>query len=478
MTHFLRHSAVRLWIALLIGGLGGLAIFPAWQPHLGLAPMPFVAGGVVAGLYAAVGWATNRIGLGRVRRLEREASLNERRGLYDDAEEMLRDALAVMDSFLISPGLRRRRLTPLAARLARFYLAQARLSDAGEEFLAGYLGANPQDEEVAEAWVRGVEKQGGLQEVHQELAARLGSAHPRNPKIQLAVARLYLMLERTDYGALQSYFRVWHADGAAVPEFCQRLAQLLRAEGRADDWAQAVYRQAGLAAPGPAAAGLSPAALRPAAVGRAEPRPAPAEATADGEAFQMRFGADAGEDELEAEPSPWASGRQRVWPACGRLFQAAGVRLRQVAARFASGPQAAARRLRFRPFLRAALIGLLLAAAAAGGLWHVLRRGGLPAAPPVPPPAVSLPAPAPAAVTDPYTLQVAAYLKSEYALKFVEDLKAQGLDAYWIETVSGDKLWYQVRISHFPDQQSARDLGRDLKQKGIIDDFYVTNYSR
>jgi hypothetical protein len=73
---------------------------------------------------------------------------------------------------------------------------------------------------------------------------------------------------------------------------------------------------------------------------------------------------------------------------------------------------------------------------------------------------------------------VAAYLKQEYAIKLVEELKHKGHDAYWTETSSGGKLWYQVRISHFPDQQSAREYGRNLKWKGLIDDFYVTNYLR
>jgi hypothetical protein len=35
-----------------------------------------------------------------------------------------------------------------------------------------------------------------------------------------------------------------------------------------------------------------------------------------------------------------------------------------------------------------------------------------------------------------------------------------------------------VRLSHFPDQPSAREYGRNLKGKGVIDDFYVTHYVR
>jgi hypothetical protein len=69
-------------------------------------------------------------------------------------------------------------------------------------------------------------------------------------------------------------------------------------------------------------------------------------------------------------------------------------------------------------------------------------------------------------------------LKQDYALKRVEDLKKKGLNAYWIETASSGKIWYQVRIAAFPDPQSAREFGRDLKWKGLIDDFYVTSAER
>jgi hypothetical protein len=83
---------------------------------------------------------------------------------------------------------------------------------------------------------------------------------------------------------------------------------------------------------------------------------------------------------------------------------------------------------------------------------------------------------APEVITDPFTLQVAAYLKPAYAKKYVEQLKKQGLDAYWREAISANKKWYQVRISHFADKKSARDFGVSLKAEGIIDDYYVANY--
>ncbi|MCP3868820.1 MAG: SPOR domain-containing protein, partial [Gammaproteobacteria bacterium] len=79
-------------------------------------------------------------------------------------------------------------------------------------------------------------------------------------------------------------------------------------------------------------------------------------------------------------------------------------------------------------------------------------------------------------VTDKFTLQVAAYLKKKHAEKYVVDLKALGLNAFWVETTRRNKRWYQVRVSHFPDKAAARAYGLSLKKKGLIDDFYVANY--
>ncbi len=79
-------------------------------------------------------------------------------------------------------------------------------------------------------------------------------------------------------------------------------------------------------------------------------------------------------------------------------------------------------------------------------------------------------------VSDPYTLQVAAYLKPEHARQYMASLKKQNIDAYLKESVEKDKNWYQVRVSHFPDKKSAIEYGENLKSKGIISDFFVANY--
>jgi hypothetical protein len=487
MTHFFRHNAVCLWLTLLVGGMGGLWVLPALQPVVGIDLMPLVAAGGLAAMFLFIAWAVNRAGLRRVGHLMRSADVAEREGLSVEAEAAFREALAALDGFWLAPAARRQVLTRLAGRLARFYLARTRLDPAAEDFVTRYLSARPEDEEVAEQWVRQAEGRGGLREEHQELAARLGSAHPRNAAIQEAQARLFLMLERTDYPALRSYRRVCDAQGRAPDEFCEGLARLLKKDGRSDEWAQRIYSRARgegpatdlPAVPRPREADRFPADLSEAVESDAG---LPAEEEAEPEAaFRMSAAADASDEEGPDDRESLLAGRRQVRPHLRRLAQAAGSTAKAALERLFRLGRGTGRAARFAFQVRGvryALGVLLVAGVAGGGLWLGIdaldrfdRGPSVPTGP-------ETSAPAAAAATDPFTLQVAAYLKQEYAIKLVEELKRKGLDAYWTETSSGGKLWYQVRISHFPDQQSAREYGRNLKWKGLIDDFYVTSYAR
>ena len=78
--------------------------------------------------------------------------------------------------------------------------------------------------------------------------------------------------------------------------------------------------------------------------------------------------------------------------------------------------------------------------------------------------------------TDPFTIQVAAYLKLQDAQAFVDQLIANKLDAFWTKATSAHRTWYQVKVSHFATREAAHRFGQELKAKGLIDDFYVSNY--
>jgi hypothetical protein len=480
MTHRLRHLTARLWITLVIGGASTLGAMMLLQPVIGLEAAPAAAAVLMSGSFVAVGWAAARLGLWRVRRLLSAAEAAERDGLRVAAAALFDRAGAVFDSFLIPPALRRRRLPALHARMARFHLSDPGGHGAREAFIRRYLMRAPGDAEVAEGWVAALERWGGPAEEEVELAACLAAAHPRHERIQKTLARLYLAQEVTDYQALQCYRRVCAGEDPPDPGFCRAVARLVHVSGCSDEWARRLVLR--FCGPGPGGGGAEPvvtplpAAAAPSRMWEAAPADAVTAEEEDAGAFRMSVFP--GEPEEEEETAP----RTRPRGAAMAAIREGAGRLADGLLRFTADVLRRAFRIAARvgaaPWSRPAGLCGLGAVLLAGGLWfwwddiRLLREEAeAPAA------AVSEPAPAPL-VMDRFTLQVAAYLKAEHAYKFVDQLKRQGFEAYWTETVSGGKTWYQVRIASFPDRQSARELGSRLKQKGVIEDFYVTLYSR
>jgi hypothetical protein len=480
MVSLLRHSTFRLWAAIVLGGLASLAVLPFLQAYLGLGSNILVTGVILLVFFLTVGWASNRWALHKADRLTAEAGVFERDGMYPEAEDAFRRAVALFDSFMVSPAVRRKRAAGLGARIARFYLARSRLDQTSEDFLADYLNSNPKDGEVARHWLHRVEARGGLKDEHQELAWRIGEAQPKDIYIQRILARFYLLLERTDFSALQTYRRVCEAEDPAPREFIAELAKLFLKEKRADEWALAIYLQA-LACDGDRTEylrGLAACVHWIPDTGRTRRQLQQARQylqTID--ANTLKTMAAGFNPPLPSEAVRKA--RRRIRPAA--LVAAA---TRNMASLTASALQRAIDRIiqaaslmRHSRRARRLFTGILLsglALAIAGLVVNTVSHLKVTEAPP----AQKAPEPVLPVVTDPFTLQVAAYLKPEYAKSYVQDLKKQGLDAYWSEAVRGDKRWYQVRLSHFATKQSARDYGETLKSQGIIDDYYVANFSR
>jgi len=174
----------------------------------------------------------------------REATTWERVGAYRGAEEAFNKATTVLDSFLLSPLVKRKESAKLAARLARFYLARTDKNYSSETFIIAYLKSHPEDEEVAENWLQQVESNGGLKADHYELAFRIGNAQPNNSTIQHLLARLYLAEGRTDFTALQIYRKVLKGEKNVAADITKDLAALFLRDRRADEWALKIYLHA------------------------------------------------------------------------------------------------------------------------------------------------------------------------------------------------------------------------------------------
>ena len=139
MLSFLRHNSIRLWIALLLSGVVSLLVLPVLQARIGLEFNLLAAAVIFLLFFAATGWVLNHWALNTADYLVAEAGAFERDGRYHEAERSFQKAVAIFDSFMISPFVKRKKAGGLGARLARFYLARGRRGAGGRASSAAFL---------------------------------------------------------------------------------------------------------------------------------------------------------------------------------------------------------------------------------------------------------------------------------------------------------------------------------------------------
>jgi cell division septation protein DedD len=402
-----------------------------------------------------------------------------------------------------------------------------------------YLRLHPGDKAVAAGWLEAALHRDEHTAAEQELAARISEALSGQERIQRLVMELCLVHRRADFEAMQIYRRMWRmADG--LPEAMLRdLCRVMLNEGYIDDWALQVYLKAYSLGESGALEGIAAGAHHLKANVENGRHLTLAREIISGldENHRLRLRRQfAPPQETAPVQEPIKSAKPRMTAeriqAAGRMMEAGGVKaagglkvagrglaslgrvssallktvlrkmllsakaLRHTVSAFRSHApkvrQAAkslgqettnghlattATRWSAHPKARRAATMALIAAAsgivlAAGWRWAGQSSSSTPTAP-----AAQTPS-APEAVTDPFTIQVAAYLKPEDAQRFVDRLKKDQIDAFWSKAVSANRTWYQVKVSHFATKDQAVKYGETLKAKGLIDDFYVSNYTR
>lgn len=538
MNAVFRHMAVRLWGTILIGGLVCLMLLPAWQQALGLASLYLPVVVIFTLCFLFLGWTMNRIGIVLVRRQVSEAAVWERAGMSLEAENAFERAKAVYDGFWLSPLKRPRSAEWLSKRLARFYLAQATLGRKDHAMVLSYLGAHPEDEAVALVWLEAALGRERHSPQEHEIAARVGDALEENDQVQRLLMQFYLNDRRVDFEALQTYRRVWQQRGALPDSVIRSLASVLLNESIINDWSLAVYLR-GYALGDPhclegIAAGerlLLPNTDNRRDLAAAEeilsvldeeqrrklirpfetkapvqqkpvrkPQPAPMGQPTfevpepdESEKFELGPWAEEGLDEEPGLPSSQRKAQARMlgaalWGRCKALaafIRRHGALIIQAAwrgSRWAWGALNPLLETGFKKWQNSAALRKGAGYAVIGAIVFVLAVVGWRSfsgePEPVEPQATPVAEATPAPVTDPFTIQVAAYLKPEDAQRFVDRLQQQQIDAFWNKATSANRTWYQVKVSHFPTREDARRYGQELKAKGVIDDFYVSNYSK
>ncbi len=78
-----------------------------------------------------------------------------------------------------------------------------------------------------------------------------------------------------------------------------------------------------------------------------------------------------------------------------------------------------------------------------------------------------------------YTVQLEATSTIESAREKISRFRQQGLDVYIVRSeVPGKGTFYRLRTGVFANQQLARNYGADLKQRGIVSDYFIAAYEQ
>jgi hypothetical protein len=486
-----RHISLRIWTTVLLGGLISLWILPVAHLYIGLDWSLVLALGIILVVFITVGWFSNRLGLSTVKRLISEATTWERIGAQRGAEEAFNKAAAVLDGCLLSPLVKKKQSAQLAARLARFYLAHADKNHSTETFIITYLQSHPEDEEVAESWLQQVESHDGLKTDYYELANRIGNAQPNNTVIQDLLARFYLSEGRTDFSALQTYRQVLtrqmsgglQGKSDTYFDILDNLAILFLRDGRADEWALRIYLEA-LKLSSEKHQLLRGIAASVHWIHETErTKPLLQQAHKLLEKFdemqlkKLRAGFNPpGFDptgpeiftQLKVGTTLWNGGR-RVRSFLFNFITTATSKLMRNISHIINLIKHSRKSELIIKWAMMAILAIGVILLLANTVSHLMRTERA---------LYEKDKSTEIVVTDPFTLQVAAYLKPQDAERYVEYLRRKNLDAFWIKRSAKSKVWYQVRVSHFATKASAREYGKKLQAQGIIDDFYVANYER
>ncbi len=478
-----KHLAARLWTALVIGSLAALVVLPPFAGAVGPGWMIVPGLCLIVAAYWFTGVAFAAMGRRRLARLLGEATVWERAGMAREVRQALARAAGTVDSFFFSPLSRKAPAVRLLAQMARFQMAQTATDSSSEAIVGAYLRHFPRDRDAATKWLDAVLAGRTVTQQSHDIATRIGAAHPENVAIQRLLAQFYLAERRCDFSALQTYRLLVDAGEPLPNTILGDLADLFLAEQRSDNLALEVYlevyergdRETRLL-PGIAACCrmIHPSPLTLPLLERAEA------VLEDRDASQRNKMAAGFLPELaDTRPKRPIRGRWIKPPAIGPMVRSALTGLRRLALGCASSVSVQLRKTRgglsSRP-VKSAVKWMVMGLFMIGVGWLVINTAMHLAA--TFKPVEKVPVPAPVLVTDPFTLQVAAYLKETDARRYVDQLKGQGLDAYWTRASGVNKTWYQVRISHFKTKAEARAAGEDLKKRQLIGDFYVANYKR
>ena len=478
-----KHVAVRMWAALFLGSLTALVTLPPLANIVGPGWMVGPALMLIAAAYWLIGIAFASLGRRRLNRLINEAAIWDRAGMAREARQALTRAESTLKSYYFSPFSRKQPANLLLAQLARFQLSQSNPESSCDAVVGTYLRHFPRDRDAAFKWLEGILAGRPVTQQTHDIAAGIGAAHVDDITIQRMLAQFYLAEGCCDFSALKTYRRLVDANDPLADGLLNGIIDLFISQERADNLALEVYvtgHQRGRT-DFRLVEGIAACRHRVQPTPLTRPFLESAEAILAGieplkrQEIESAF-LSAG---VDGPPLSTRRSRQRWLPSLGPMLRKArggisGAVEKIIAAGICIGRQA--RRILLSRQTKTTVKWAAMGLFGVGVGWLLVSTTLHLADGFKPVETVSEPVAPP--ITDPFTLQVAAYLKEDDARRFVNQLKKKALDAYWTRASGNDKTWYQVRVSHFETKKEARAMGEHLKAGRLISDYYVANYKR
>lgn len=427
MIWLLRNIGVRLWITSLLTIPLGFYLIPGFTRFFpGINPL-WVLLVMIIGFILLIGFLMDRLAKNAVLDLIKEGQAWEMAGINNKAEKKYNRALRLYDTFLLGVFSAKKTTWKISAAVARFKLNTSAGNENFSLATAAYLKMNPGDEDIAERWLRQVQKLRVINPVEQEVLTLLAETSYANKALSALITEIFQKSGRRDYASKKLYQRVLETPSLSKI-YPDNVGEGLSGHSETLEKQKPYYQPE----------------IKPVK------KPKPKKKIETGKYIQAVFG------------------------KAGLLIQFAA-RLAGsffsfliLSIHWAYGFIKDHGRIKF--YLKTGFLGFVsicLMAFIINTVFHMVK--------PKPAPDEKMEEKIDTPVVKPFTIQVSAYLKKEFADTYVNNLKKKDIEATVKKVDGGGKTWFVVRVSEFVDKKSADIYGQQLKKQKIIDDFFVTN---
>lgn len=429
MIWLLRNIAVRFWLTALLSLPLGFYLMPVLTQVLPEVNVLWLMLAIIAGTLLIIGFIMDSLAKNILMGLIKQGQVWEMSGIHTKAETKYHKALRLYDTFL--PGIisSKKMARKILSAIARFKLNTASANENFSLAAAMYVRMNPSDRDMTDRWLRQVKQARAMSPLDHEVLSFLSeTGHLTKPLSELKTG-----ISQTSEKPSATEKQVYHPIQKTVfPKLADRPEKVAIKSAKPAETlgAQKPYH-----------------ILEPKSVKKEKPQ----------RVNQSR-------DYFKAVTG--VAGR--VLRIIGRVFKSVLDVMSGVSSYVYKTLKDSEQAKFYLKTGFLAALSIFLTVFIINTVLHIIKSKPEPVA-------EKTEEKAEVPVDKPFTIQVSAYLKKEFADSYVNNLKKRDIQATVKKVDGGGKTWFVVRVSEFEDKKSADAYGQQLKKQKIIDDFFVTN---